>query len=123
MPPNRPMESMRSALRMLKSIPVTLGLIIANVSVFIAAYVQAGSFEGPHWMLTLLAMGAQFNPFTLDKEWYRIFTYMFLHGGPLHLVLNMVALGIVGAELEKLVGTKKFLAVYLVCGVAAAMSS
>lgn len=123
MPPNKPLESLRSALRMLKSIPATLGLVIVNVSVFIAAYVLAGSFDGPHWILTLLAMGAQFNPLTLDEEWYRVFTYMFLHGGPLHLVVNMIALAVVGTELERSVGTKKFLAVYLVCGVAAAMSS
>lgn len=123
MPPNRSLESARSFLRMLKSVPATVGLIITNVSVFIAAYLQAGSLDGPHWMLTLMSMGAQFNPFTLDKEWYRIFTYMFLHGGPLHLMLNMVALAVVGAEVEKFAGTKKFLAVYFVCGIAAAMTS
>ena len=68
-------------------------------------------------------MGAEFNPLTLDKEWHRIFTHMFLHGHLAHLAFNMYALFSVGSILEQEIGTKKFIWVYVLAGVAAALNS
>lgn len=49
-----------------------------------------------------------------------IFTSMFMHGGWMHLLGNMVFLWIFGDNIEDSMGHKKFLAFYLICGVLAA---
>jgi membrane associated rhomboid family serine protease/antitoxin component YwqK of YwqJK toxin-antitoxin module len=110
-------------LRFLKNIPATLTLIVVNVGAFIFTYFQTGSFDERNWTVTVLRLGAQFNPLTLDKEWYRIFTHMFLHGGIVHLVLNMYALFFAGRRVETAVGTRKFLFLYFICGITAALNS
>jgi len=52
--------------------------------------------------------------------WMTVFTSMFLHGGLLHLVGNMVYLWVFGRSVEGALGHGRFLVFYLVCGVAAA---
>lgn len=73
--------------------------------------------------MTLLRFGAEFNPFTLGGEWYRIFLHLFLHAHIVHLVVNMLALLSLGREVEPAVGTGKFTAVFLVSGIGAALAS
>ncbi len=51
-----------------------------------------------------------------------IFTSMFLHGGLLHLAGNMLYLWIFGDNIEDRVGHSRFVAFYLVCGIAAALA-
>lgn len=106
-----------------RRIPATLSLIIINIIVFVVTYVVIGTFDEPQWTTGLLALGAQFNPLTLDKEWYRLFTHMFLHGHIPHLLVNMYGLYSVGSWIEASVGTKKFLWVYFVAGTAAGLCS
>jgi membrane associated rhomboid family serine protease/antitoxin component YwqK of YwqJK toxin-antitoxin module len=103
--------------------PATAFLIVANSLVFIVCYYVAKTFSDPEWALTLLRFGAEFNPLTLDREWYRIFAHMFLHGHIMHLAFNIYALFSIGSVLEPEVGTKKFIGVYLITGVAAALNS
>jgi membrane associated rhomboid family serine protease len=50
-----------------------------------------------------------------------LFTSMFLHGGWLHLIGNMLYLWVFGRNIEDLIGSAKFLVFYLVCGLAAAV--
>jgi membrane associated rhomboid family serine protease len=50
---------------------------------------------------------------------WQLVTYMFLHGGIFHLVFNMLALWMFGAELERRWGTRYFLKFYFVTGVGA----
>jgi len=45
-------------------------------------------------------------------QWYRLITATFLHGGILHLLFNMYALYILGPNLERLLGSKQFFALY-----------
>lgn len=107
----------------LKNLPFTLAVILVNIIVFVVAFVMAGSIEGHNWTITLLRLGAQFNPLTLDGEWYRIFTHAFLHGSPLHLLVNMYVLLYVGNAMEAKVGTRKFAFVFFVSALAAAINS
>lgn len=108
---------------LLRKTPATVALLVLNVVVFIIIFIGIGSFDEPGWTLHLLQNGAEFNPFTLDGQWYRIFTHMFLHGGLMHLAFNMYALYSVGTEIESDAGTGKFLWVYFLSGVAAALVS
>ena len=56
----------------------------------------------------------------LHRLWvWQLATYMFLHGGIFHIVFNMLALWMFGAELERMWGTRYFLKFYLVTGVGA----
>jgi membrane associated rhomboid family serine protease len=50
---------------------------------------------------------------------WQIATYMFLHGGIFHIVFNMLALWMFGAELERMWGTRYFLKFYLSTGIGA----
>jgi len=50
------------------------------------------------------------------------FTMMFLHGGWLHLILNMWTLWLFGPAIEDRLGHGRYLAFYLVCGLAASVA-
>jgi membrane associated rhomboid family serine protease/antitoxin component YwqK of YwqJK toxin-antitoxin module len=103
--------------------PVTLGLIMVNCAVYLLIYLDIGTFDDPQWTFGLLDRGASYNPYVLDGQWYRLFTSMFLHGNIFHLLFNMYGLLVVGMDLEANVGSKKFLVVYLVGGIAAGLCS
>lgn len=49
------------------------------------------------------------------------FTYIFLHGGLLHLLINMLMLWMFGRELELIWGKRRFLNYFLLCGVGAGL--
>ena len=53
--------------------------------------------------------------------WATVFTSMFLHGGWMHLGGNLLYLWIFGDNVEDALGRGRFVAFYLVCGVAAAL--
>jgi len=58
----------------------------------------------------------------LHELWvWQVATYMFLHGGIFHIVFNMLALWMFGAELERIWGTRYFLKFYFVTGIGAGM--
>jgi membrane associated rhomboid family serine protease len=89
-------------------------LIAANVAVFIAQSIdpgQAGFLES--WLGLIPAY--VFGQFRI----WQPATYMFLHGGPIHLLFNMLALWMFGTELERMWGTRYFLKFYFVCGIGA----
>jgi membrane associated rhomboid family serine protease len=48
--------------------------------------------------------------------WVTLFTAMFLHGSPLHLAGNMLYLWIFGDNVEEVLGTLRYIVVYLACG-------
>jgi len=54
--------------------------------------------------------------------WATVFTSMFMHGGWLHIGFNMLFLWIFGDNVEDSMGHGRYLAFYLVCGVAAALA-
>lgn len=107
----------------LKKMPATIALAVINTLVFAWLYIEAGTTDGSAWWLTLLDHGALYNAFTLDGQWYRLFTHMFLHGHLLHLCLNLYGLIVIGQDVETHVGTKQFLLVYFLGGIAGALCS
>ncbi len=66
-----------------------------------------------------------FPLYPLEKgfEIWQIFTYMFMHGGLMHLFFNMFALWMFGMELENNWGSRKFLFYYLLCGLGAGLAN
>lgn len=102
---------------------ITLSIIASNLVVFVVCWYTIGTFNDPEWTKGLLYNGAEFAPLTLDKEWYRVITHLFLHGSIYHLAFNMYALFTVGSEAERLVGAQKFLWIYFLCGITASLAS
>lgn len=80
-------------------------------------------FGGPR-VEVLLEMGAKRGE-EIVKEWqiYRLFTCMFLHGGLVHLLMNMVALLQLGAGIERTYGTAKIAIIYIISGLFGSMTS
>ncbi len=52
---------------------------------------------------------------------FQLFTYMFLHGGFMHLFFNMFALLMFGRTIELTMGSSRFLFYYITCGICAAL--
>jgi rhomboid family protein len=87
-------------------------LIGANVVVFVAQVLFP--------MVTAL-LGLH-PAWVIHSFWvWQLATYMFLHGGVFHIVFNMLALWMFGAELERTWGTRYFLKFYFVTGIGAAV--
>ena len=88
--------------------PVCAGLIKANVGVFLVFWLLRSST-----LYGLLALSL--NGVRHGYLW-QPFTYMFLHGGFTHLLFNMFTLYFLGPETERAMGSKHFLAMYLLSG-------
>ncbi|HEX7844906.1 MAG TPA: rhomboid family intramembrane serine protease [Chitinophagaceae bacterium] len=71
----------------------------------------------------LVTLGACYKPKVSDGEWWRLITSMFLHGGVMHLVMNMVGLALAGLFLEIVIGSKRFAFTYLISGIVAGLVS
>jgi membrane associated rhomboid family serine protease len=90
-----------------------LVFIILNVAMFIAE-IRLGGSTNP---FTLHRLGAM-EPWAirLGGQYWRMLTALFLHYGPLHLVLNLYALFVIGPGLERIIGSLRFASFYLVAG-------
>ena len=98
-------------LRMMRGAGVSQALIAANIALFIGL-VATGSWEDS---VNLRRWGALQVPLSAS-EWWRLFTAMFVHIGPLHLAFNMYALFIFGPAVENRYGRLRFLSLYFVSG-------
>jgi len=97
-------------------------LIVANVLVYLAMVLRGIPPMHPS-SEQLLKWGANFGPFTLDNQPWRLFTCLFLHIGLVHLALNMWTLYNVGELAEAIYGQATFLAIYLLSGLAGSVGS
>ena len=94
---------------------VTIGLIFANVVMFLLTMPWGGGMEG------LWEDGALYPVAVMNgSHLWGLVTHMFLHAGPLHIAGNMLFLWIFGDNLEDQMGHLGFLVFYLLCGLAAA---
>jgi rhomboid protease GluP len=70
----------------------------------------------------MVAIGANYGPLTRHGQAWRLLTAMFLHGGPLHVGMNMVCLYQV-AIVERLLGRAEFFALYFAAGLVGGLAS
>ncbi|HXE58885.1 MAG TPA: rhomboid family intramembrane serine protease [Gemmatimonadales bacterium] len=115
---------------------VTYAIIAANVAAWLlwqgagsepalsASVCEKGLIPGELFGLlpsgTRVPMGQGLVCVLGDSEWYTPLTHMFLHGGWFHLLGNMWFLWVFGNNVEDSFGRGRFLAFYLLCGLAAA---
>jgi membrane associated rhomboid family serine protease len=104
---------------------VTRALIAVNVAVYVAELATGGGVNGTgsriyeKGVLIANAFDTQGHLVGVAQgDWWRLITAAFLHYGPVHLLLNMLALYWFGSLLEQRIGSGKFLLLYLVSGLA-----
>jgi membrane associated rhomboid family serine protease len=90
--------------------PITFAvkwIIIANVVVFVLSM-----------FVPLIDRFGLTPKDVIERGWiWQLVTYMFLHGGPLHILLNMLGIWMFGVELERRWGTRYFVQYYAVSGI------
>lgn len=112
----RPTGVRRAAAALQSGTPyATYALMTVSVLVFLAELGGgggAGSVEGGG---TLIIDGGLHGPSIAEQgEWYRIVTSGFLHAGPLHLLMNMFVLYVLGTLLEPAIGAARLIGIYAV---------
>ena len=86
--------------------------LIANVLMF---FMQQ-TVPGVEAMLT-------FRPVYLLARPWTLVTYMFLHGGFMHILFNMLGLYFFGPRVEQRIGSERFFALYMISGIAGGLLS
>ncbi|MCI0567497.1 MAG: rhomboid family intramembrane serine protease [Acidobacteria bacterium] len=104
---------------------VTLLLIGSNVAIFLYEISLSpralGRFVLSYGAIPAAVLsGVRAFPDGSALPWVTLLTSMFLHGGIMHLVGNMLYLWIFGDNVEDRMGPVRFLTFYMLCGIAAA---
>lgn len=92
---------------------VNTWIIIINVAVFL---IQAFGGKAVHdWAFD----HGYFSTYQLVPrlQFWRLLTFQFLHGGLMHLFMNMLGLWVFGGMVERHLGARRYAAFYLVCGI------
>ena len=101
--------------------PAIKTLLIANTGVFLAQEFSRLLFGDPAYNWLIRWFGLIPSAVTHGLRIWQPFTYLFLHGGVWHLLLNMLVLWMFGRDLELTWGRRRFYAYYFVCGVGAGL--
>ena len=94
--------------------PVVKMLLITNFAIFVLTYFSTNMLAGylglvPRFVWSKLMI-------------WQVVTYMFLHGGWIHLIGNMLFLWVFGDSIEDAMGHVRFIMFYLMCGIFAAFA-
>jgi membrane associated rhomboid family serine protease len=107
------MIPLRSTERTYSAATATAALIVMNIVIFLYQVTMDSGSLAPfveRWGIV---------PDQISGHLYTLFTSMFLHGGWLHLLGNMMFLWVFGRNVEDLIGSSSYLLFYVVCGLAA----
>lgn len=93
-------------------------VMILNVLMFLVETTQGGSTNPD----TLHRLG-ELDPAAVwfNREYWRLFTALFLHYGALHLVVNLYALFVIGPGLERAIGSLRFTFCYVIAGLGSSL--
>lgn len=113
--------------------PVIKGLMIINVVIYALDYLvfnnlMISGVSLHEWIMSYGALwpvdvkGNMLTNLGANVFWpHQLLTYMFLHGGFWHVFMNMFMLWMIGAEMERVWGSAKFLCIYIFSGFGAAL--
>ena len=87
-------------------------LLIINVIMFIGTMAIGDGELCYNWFAMHFPKNEAFQP-------WQVITHMFMHGGPAHILFNMFALWMFGTPVERFLGSKKFLFIYISSGLGA----
>ncbi|MBZ5493877.1 MAG: rhomboid family intramembrane serine protease [Acidobacteriia bacterium] len=100
----------------------TIALLAINIGIFVIMVASGISWITPQTD-QVLRWGADYGPYTLSGQYWRLITSMFLHFGIIHIFGNMWCLWSLGQLTEKLIDSVSLLGLYLVTGIGAALLS
>ncbi|KAB1067697.1 rhomboid family intramembrane serine protease [Tamlana haliotis] len=89
-------------------------LIIINVIMFVGTMFIGGGKLFYEWFAMYFPKNDAFRP-------WQIITHMFMHGSVTHILFNMFALWMFGSPVEQVLGSKKFLFIYISAGLGAVL--
>ncbi len=93
--------------------PAVKWIIIANVAAFFVTLLSPR-------LIPIFGLAPQL---VIERQWFwQPVSYMFLHGGPVHILFNMLGIWMFGVELERMWGTRQFLKYYAITGVGAGLT-
>lgn len=130
-PAAAPQQRMRLSLPMARPRAVyallAINVLMYGVSLLLAsrlpALVVINGQRYDAFTAALYYLGAKENGAINVGQWWRLLTPMALHGGLMHLLFNSWALYALGADAERVYGTARFLALYLLAGLAGSIAS
>lgn len=103
--------------------PVIWVLLGLNILVFVLMWLEPSGIGPGAEGAKLIRWGSNAGPLTLSGQWWRLVTSMFVHGGLVHIAFNMMALWQAGQLVERMFGSARFLALYMIAGVCGSLGS
>src|SRR3970282_257050 len=101
--------------------PAIKALLIANAAVFLLQTLVRLFFGGQAEFALIQLFGLVPRGVTHGLRFWQPFTYLFLHGGLWHVLLNMLVLWMFGSDLERSWGRRRFFTYYFLTGAGAAV--
>lgn len=97
---------------------VTMSLIGINSAIYVISLFLSASGDS-----LIVEFGMWPVAIALEGEWWRLLTAAFLHAGLLHIGFNMFVLYLLGPPLEQVLGSSRFLILYLVSALGGSVAS
>ena len=106
----------------------TMLIMLINTGLYVAMVIHTqSSGQGMSWDFdgqTLVEFGAKYGPLMVIRgEWWRLVTAGFVHGGILHILMNMWVLFDLGAQTEEHYGTSRYITIYFIATVTGFLAS
>jgi len=97
---------------------VTRALLVANIAVFVL------QMFAEQMLIAYFALWPVNAPFSAGVHFapWQLVTYSFLHGNGMHLLFNMFGLYMFGSDVERVLGTRRYIMYYFGCVVTAAVT-
>lgn len=103
--------------------PMIFALLAVNILVYVLMMFDPSGGSPVAESAKLVRWGSNAGPLTLHGQWWRLVTSMFLHGSLLHITFNMYALWQAGRLVERMFGSARFIALYMIAGVCGSIAS
>jgi len=105
---------------------ITVLIVLVNTGLYIATVLYSMRSGGTALDLdgrTLVEFGAKYGPAIAAGQWWRLITAGFLHGGVLHILMNMWVLFDIGGQVEESYGGARYLVIYSLSNVTGFLTS
>jgi len=99
-----------------KKFLITYALVIVNIIIFVITILN------PYVIYNELGFKPIYLSLQFFPQMYTLFTSMFVHGGFMHIIGNMIVFFFMGMAFEQRIGMKNFIFIYLVTGVCGALT-
>ena len=97
-------------------------LLLVNILVFVVMIFAGINIISPTPQ-ELLEIGGNRRSEVLNGGYWRLLSSVFIHGGLIHLIMNLFGLGLGGSLLEYVLGWARLLICFIVCGILASLAS